>query len=314
MSTVKSDNFAPFTQPIVLINGFNDVESFVVGSGQTSFTSTKFTNKTQIRAFKRNDLDPTIWDELTVTFTSTDTFEVAESYSEGDEILLYGIGNYYQGDPSLSSDEVSNDSTNSEFTSSTSLTDIIDALGASSKLESYKDYGVGSTNLQSVDLTQSETVASGFYNLIDTGYSGILIQMNDSTTIKQVYLPFGKEGIYSRDNSSGSFPSDFTPIGNVDVVSETTSFTLSNSHVHKYVRVSNAGAVNVTIPDSVSLDFPIGTIFTITQSGVGQVTFDAGTGVVINSADSLVSTRVQYSSATLTKVGTDEWDLVGDLA
>lgn len=313
MSTVKSNKFSPQSLPIVQIDGFNEVESFVVGAGQTSFDSTKFTNTTPIRAFKRNDIDPSVWDELTVTWSDVDTFTVAESYSEGEEIIMFGIGNYYKGDENLSSDNVVNDSTNTEFTASLTLTDIVNLLGASSKLESYKDYGIGSTDLTQVDLITSETIESGLYTLLDVGYSGNLIQFEDSGNIKQIYIPFGKDQIQTRDNSSGSFP-DFKPASAIDIGSETTSFTLAEDDAYKHIRVSNAGAVSVTIPDSATLNFPIGTNISIIQAGAGQITITSGAGVIINSADSLVSTRVQYSTISLIKVGTDEWDLAGDIA
>lgn len=98
-----------------------------------------------------------------------------------------------------------------------------------------------------------------------------------------------------------------------NIVSATSAFTLSLSDSYKYHRVSNASAVTVTVPPNSSVAFPIGTNLTVVQAGVGQVTFAAGVGVTVNSADGFLSTRVQYSSATLTKVGTDEWDLAGDL-
>jgi len=100
----------------------------------------------------------------------------------------------------------------------------------------------------------------------------------------------------------------------VEVVADSTSFTLDINDGSQYHRVSNASAVTVTVPPNSSVAFPVGTNLTLIQAGAGQVTVAAGSGVTINSADSALSTRVQYSSATLTKVGTDEWDIVGDLA
>lgn len=104
------------------------------------------------------------------------------------------------------------------------------------------------------------------------------------------------------------------PNDETNVVSATTAFTLSLSDSYKYHRISNASAVTVTVPPNSSVAFPIGTTLTVVQAGAGQVTFAAGAGVTINSADSLLSTRVQFSSATITKVSADEWDLIGDLA
>lgn len=99
-----------------------------------------------------------------------------------------------------------------------------------------------------------------------------------------------------------------------EVVSDSASFTLDLADAAQYHRVSNAGAVTVTVPTNANVAFPIGTNLTIIQAGAGQVSVAGEGGVTINSADSLLSTRVQYSAMTLVKVGTDEWDLTGDLA
>jgi len=94
MSTIKANKLSPQSLPIVQIDGFNEMESFVVGSGQTSFTSTKFNSQTELRAFKRNATDPEIWDELSLSFTTSASFNIVEPYSEGDEIILYGLVGY----------------------------------------------------------------------------------------------------------------------------------------------------------------------------------------------------------------------------
>jgi len=118
----------------------------------------------------------------------------------------------------------------------------------------------------------------------------------------------GASELQSFDGSTWHSLSD-----NIDVTAQSAGFILALADNYKYHRVTNAGAVNVTVPPESSVDFPIGSNITITQSGAGQVTFAPGSGVTINSADGRLSTRTQYSTATITKVGTDEWDLAGDI-
>jgi hypothetical protein len=50
------------------------------------------------------------------------------------------------------------------------------------------------------------------------------------------------------------------------------------------------------------------------QLGAGQVTVAAGSGVTLRSAGSLVKTSAQYAVATLVKIASDEWVLLGNLA
>lgn len=100
--------------------------------------------------------------------------------------------------------------------------------------------------------------------------------------------------------------------GNLNVVSQITSFNLSAFTAHDYVRVTGASPVTATVPASGTLDFPIGTTFTIFQEGAGAVTIEAAVGVTILTPDTLVF-RKQGSAATLVKVATDTWTLTGDL-
>ena len=100
--------------------------------------------------------------------------------------------------------------------------------------------------------------------------------------------------------------------GNLNVVSQATSFNLSAHTAHDYVRVTGASPVTATVPEAGTLNFPIGTTFTIFQDGVGAVTIAAAGGVTILTPDTLVFRR-QGSAATLVKVATDTWTLTGDL-
>lgn len=98
------------------------------------------------------------------------------------------------------------------------------------------------------------------------------------------------------------------------VESETTNYTLVIGDVNKYKRLSHATGINCIVPNNASVAFNVGTQVHVAQSGAGQVTFVEDTSVTINKpASQLLKTKEQYSMATLVKVGTDEWDLIGDL-
>jgi hypothetical protein len=80
----------------------------------------------------------------------------------------------------------------------------------------------------------------------------------------------------------------------------------------KWIRMTSGSANTVTVPLNATQAFPIGSQINIIQAGAGATTVVATGGVTINATPSLVL-RAQYSSATLVKVATDTWDLVGDL-
>ena len=93
-----------------------------------------------------------------------------------------------------------------------------------------------------------------------------------------------------------------------------TTYTLVLTDSAKFVTLSNASAITATVPPNSSVAFPTGTQVNLMQLGAGQVTVAAGAGVTLRSAGTLVKTSAQYAVATLLKIDTDTWVLVGNLA
>lgn len=93
---------------------------------------------------------------------------------------------------------------------------------------------------------------------------------------------------------------------------QTVAYTLALSDINKVVRIDVATGVNLTVPNNSTVAFAVGTMIHIRQVGVGQITINPAAGVNVNSAETLLL-RKDGSSATLLKVGTNDWDLTGDL-
>jgi hypothetical protein len=100
----------------------------------------------------------------------------------------------------------------------------------------------------------------------------------------------------------------------VAVTSVSANYTLILTDQAKAVEMTSSSATTITIPPNSSVAFPIGTIIEIVQLGAAQVTVAAGSGVTLNSADTLVKTRVQFSVVSIRKQATNTWLLAGDLA
>ena len=94
---------------------------------------------------------------------------------------------------------------------------------------------------------------------------------------------------------------------------QTASYTLALTDNGKLVEMNVATANNLTVPLNSSVAFPIGTKIDIAQYGAGQTTVVATSGVTVRSAGGALKLAVQYSGATLVKIGTDEWYLFGDI-
>ena len=94
---------------------------------------------------------------------------------------------------------------------------------------------------------------------------------------------------------------------------QTASYTLVLSDADKLVEMNVATANNLTVPLNSSVAFPTGTQILLAQYGAGQTTVVATSGVTIRSNGGKLKLNVQYSGATLIKIGTDEWYLFGDI-
>lgn len=96
----------------------------------------------------------------------------------------------------------------------------------------------------------------------------------------------------------------------------TYTFVLTDNR-NKLVTASNASAQTYTIPLNSSVAFPTGSSINVIQIGAGQVTIQGASGVTVASTGATATApklRAQYSAATLVKVGTDSWYVIGDIA
>jgi hypothetical protein len=92
-----------------------------------------------------------------------------------------------------------------------------------------------------------------------------------------------------------------------------TTYTLVLGDKNKLITLSNSSAITLTVPTNTSVAFPTGSQINLSQNAIGQVTIVGDTGVTINATPGL-KLRDQYSSATLVKIGTNSWLLMGDLS
>ena len=89
---------------------------------------------------------------------------------------------------------------------------------------------------------------------------------------------------------------------------------MSLADIGRYIRSTNAGATTFTVPSNASVAFDVGTVLNGCQAGAGKLTIAASGGVTINKPSThSTSMRTQFAPWGLVKVGTDTWDLMGDL-
>lgn len=94
---------------------------------------------------------------------------------------------------------------------------------------------------------------------------------------------------------------------------KTAAYTLLLSDANKIIEMDAVTATNVTIPTDATASYPIGTMITILQYNVGQVSIVAANGVTILSSSNRLKLAGQYSLCTIIKKSTNQWYLSGDL-
>ena len=97
-----------------------------------------------------------------------------------------------------------------------------------------------------------------------------------------------------------------------DIQTKSANYTLALTDANDLIQVSTTATVFVPINSDVP--FSTKTEIHLLQTGTGQITVTAGTtGVTVNATPGL-KTRAQWSMATLIKLDTNSWVLVGDLS
>jgi hypothetical protein len=120
--------------------------------------------------------------------------------------------------------------------------------------------------------------------------------------------------IASFTNATHTHTSDASTGGAIGVAVNAqtgTTYTTVLTDNNKVVTLDNASAIALTVPLNASVAYPTGAQIHLYNKGAGQVTVAGDAGVTVNSSNGL-KLRAQYSVATLIKLDTNTWVLIGD--
>lgn len=177
--------------------------------------------------------------------------------------------------------------------------------------------------------TQITDIASDYIDEnVFTGKGSLVTASGANTPVE---LSIGTNGHVLTANSSATFGLEWAapavtasntvtltnktltaPIATLATNAQTASYTLTLTDQSDIVEMNVASANNLTVPPNGDVALPIGTVVTILQTGSGQTTLVAGSGVTVNGSPGL-KLRGQWSSATLVKRDTNTWVAIGDL-
>lgn len=94
----------------------------------------------------------------------------------------------------------------------------------------------------------------------------------------------------------------------------TSGTTLSGQDWGRIIDYNSANAGTLTIPPNSTLPLPVNAQLMFIQTGAGQLTIGAGSGVTLYSFQSKFKTANQYAAITAWQRNTDNWVLFGNLA
>jgi hypothetical protein len=140
------------------------------------------------------------------------------------------------------------------------------------------------------DITEGFVLDHSFSNS-----SASLFKVKDSGSVNTIF------------NITGTGTQAYRPLTGLS-----SDFTASITGGGVYARIS--GSLTCSIQPNSVVPIPTGVEFEFFQYSNHQLHFDTGSGVIMNSKNGNVKLTGQFSAATLKKVGTDEWDLIGDLS
>lgn len=159
---------------------------------------------------------------------------------------------------------------------------------------------IGSGSVSGSGLFEIEGSAGTLFSAVDS-LSGSLMAVTDASGIP--ILEVFSDATVEAKGFKGYRP----------IETRAASFVLQLSDMGTYNR---CGSVTVSLSASSAIPFAIGTeieFFQTSSAGNLLITASAGSGITLNSKDGNLKLAGQFSAATLKKVGTNEWDLVGDL-
>jgi hypothetical protein len=185
-------------------------------------------------------------------------------------------------------------------------------IGIASTQANYAWTGTHAFNDQSVTFEEVVKAQGGVNNFETESARDAAIPSPDHGTVAFVKTVNGVSNANQIQYYS-SATSKWVNYVDTSFVAKTSDYTLALADSGKTITVTSSSTVTLTVPTNATVPFAVGTKIDFVGLGSGTVQFSPASTVTINSKNSWVKLGSQYSGATIIKIDTNTWVLIGDL-
>ena len=168
----------------------------------------------------------------------------------------------------------------------------------------------------------ASTMVATSYNPAGVAYAVNDLAWDDPGTLFRCIVAYTSNATRPKDNPTNWARVNLTPddlaaitsavdaLRDVPAVSQSAAYTLAITDRGKSIDTTAA----VTVPDNVTVAFPVGAVVMVNNMGSANISISAAAGVTLRLAGTAATgtrTLAQYGSAHLRKVGVNEWRASG---
>lgn len=185
-------------------------------------------------------------------------------------------------------------------------------IGIASTVSDYTWTGTHTFNDQPVTFEEVVKAQGGVNNFADETARNAAIPSPDHGTVAFV------RSINGVNNSNqiqfySAVSSTWVNYADTSFIPKTSDYTIALPDSGKTITINSSSTVTLTIPANATVGFAIGTRLDVIGIGSGTVAIAPATNVTLNSKNSWRKLNAQYSGATIMKIDTNTWVLIGDL-
>ena len=142
------------------------------------------------------------------------------------------------------------------------------------------------------------------------GSTGQILIKNSATNYDTIWAASVAPAAHASSHAAGG--SDAVTLSNAQITTAVSNksgnYAIVSTDKNSFIR-STGSAITITLDNVLS----VGESIQFIQAGTGQITFAAGTGVTLTSADSFLKTAKQYAGASVVCAASGVYHLIGNL-